>query len=107
MTYFVCLSWAIEEHQVTTSLDTIIDGIGRGTDARRSPKTRKELRARIWNWMLIFDSMAVIGMRPGIWKEPQERDDDKAREKIDPNKLMSRDPLLKIIGYPRHPTRHF
>jgi len=46
--------------------------------------------------MLLFDSLAVIGARPGTWREP--RDGDKKREKIDPNQLYSRDALLKIIG---------
>ena len=98
VTYFVCLSWAIEEYQVTTSLDSIIEAIGRGTDARRTAKTREVLRTKVWRWMLLFDSLAVFGMRPGIWREPQGRDSDKAREKIDPDKLVSRDALLKIIG---------
>jgi hypothetical protein len=96
VTYFVCLSWAIEEYQVTTSLDNIIEAIGRGKDARRSTKARKEWRALVWRWMLLFDSLAVIGARPGTWREP--RNGDSKREKIDPSKLHSKDALLKIIG---------
>ncbi len=96
VTYFVCLSWAVEEYQVTASLDAIIEAIGRGTDARRSTKARQALRAKVWRWMLLFDSLAVIGARPGTWREPRDR--DKKRAKIDPDKLYSRDALLKIIG---------
>jgi hypothetical protein len=96
VTYFVCLSWAIEEYQVTTSIDNIIEAIGRGKDARRSSKIRKQWRAKVWRWMLLFDSLAVIGARRGTWREP--RDGDKKREKIDPAKLQSQDALLKIIG---------
>lgn len=94
-TYFVCLSWAIGNHQVSTSLDSIIEAIGRGTDARRKGQ-RAIWREKIWRWMLIFDSLSVIGARPGTWREP--RDGDKKREKMDPDKLYSRDALLKIIG---------
>jgi hypothetical protein len=96
VTYFVCLSWAVEDFQVTTTLDLIIEAIGRGTDARRSAKVRQSLRAKVWRWMLLFDSLAVIGARRGTWREP--RDGDKKREKVDPDKLYSRDALLKIIG---------
>lgn len=96
VTYFVCLSWAIKDDRVATSLDSIIEAIGRGTDARRSTKNRQELRAKVWRWMLLFDSLAVIGARPGTWREP--RDGDKKRERTDPAKLYSRDALLKIIG---------
>jgi hypothetical protein len=96
VTYFVCLSWAVEEYQVTASLDSIIEAIGRGTDARRSTKARQALRAKVWRWMLLFDSLAVIGARRGTWREP--RDGDKKRAKMDADKLYSRDALLKIIG---------
>lgn len=96
VTYFVCLSWAIEKYQVTTSLDSIIESIGRGTDARRSTKERAKWRAKVWRWMLLFHSLAVIGARPGTWREP--RDGDKPRKKIDPGKLYSRDAMLQIIG---------
>lgn len=94
--YEICLSWAIQEYQVTTSLDSIIDAIGWSTDARRSSEKRQELRAKVWRWMLLFDSLAVIGVRKGTWREP--RDGDKKRDKVDPDKLYSRDALLKIIG---------
>jgi hypothetical protein len=96
VTYFVCLSWAIEEFQVTTSIDSIIEAIGRGTDARRSTAIREKWRCKVWRWMLLFDSLAVIGARPGTWREP--RDGDKKREKMDIGKLYSQDALLKIIG---------
>jgi hypothetical protein len=94
--YFVCLSWAIEKYQVRTSLDNIIEAIGRGKDARRSTQARKMWRSKVWRWMLLFDSLTVIGARLGVWREPKSGDGK--REKIDPSKLQSKDALLKIIG---------
>jgi hypothetical protein len=96
VTYFVCLSWAIEEYQVSTSIDSLIEAIGRGTDARRSTKARAVWRAKVWRWLCVFDSLAVIGARPGVWKELP--DGNGKRALIDADKLYSRDALLKIIG---------
>ena len=97
VTFFVCLSWTIEEFQVTTSIDAIITAIGRGEDARRSSKERAKWRAKVWRWLALFDSLAVVGARPGIWREPRDGDDKRA--KIEATELESHDALLKVMGY--------
>jgi hypothetical protein len=96
ITFFVCLSGVLENPELDTTLDDIIAAIGCDSDARRSTKAREEWRAKVWRWLLLFDSLAVIGARPGIWKEPANGENK--RERIDPQKLYSKDALIKIIG---------
>jgi hypothetical protein len=96
MTFRLCLGWAAQEGQVETSIDCIIEAIGRGADARRSRGEREKWRLKVWHWLLLFHSLYVDGMRPGIYREPGSG--GKNGEKIPPSKLRSKDALIKIIG---------
>jgi hypothetical protein len=78
------------------SLDSIIKLIGRETDARRSSETRQKWRAKVWRSLVLFDSMAVCGTRPGVWREPGGKGEK--RVKMDAQTLYSRDPLIRIVG---------
>ena len=80
----------------TASLDELIKAIGRDGEARRSAAKRAEWRAKVWRALLLFDSLAVIGQRPGTWREPGSPGDKRAR--MPEEKLISRDPLFRIIG---------
>lgn len=82
--------------RVTVTVDDLIEGIGRGADARRSKAARQQWREKVWRWLLLFDSLAVIGARPGVWREP--RDGESKRKRMDAEQLHSKDALLKIIG---------
>ena len=60
-----------EEGRTTWSLDDIIKMIGRDGDARKSGEARQEWRRKIWEWLLMFESMIIDGNeRDGYWKEP-------------------------------------
>lgn len=96
VTFHVCLSGALEKPELDTSIDGIIAAIGRDADARRSKENRALWRGKVWRWLCLFDSLAVFGARPGVWKEPRDAENKRAR--IEPQKLYSQDALLKIIG---------
>lgn len=98
VTFNVALAGILHDPKArwTVSLDDIIKLIGRDTDARRSTKARQEWRHKVWRWLVIFDSWAVIGARPGRWKEPAPRGEKRAL--MPTEKLISRDPLLRIVG---------
>lgn len=96
-TFLVCLAGVLETGELDVSIDAIITAINRDTDARRSKATRELWRRKVWRWLLMFDSMVVIGARSGIWKEP--RNGDNKRERIKADELHSTDALLKIIGH--------
>jgi len=96
VTFHICLSGVLENPELDTSLDGIIAAIGRENDARRSVQSRELWRAKVWRWLMLFDSLAVVGARPGVWKEP--RDGDNKRKRVDSQQLYSKDALLKIIG---------
>lgn len=98
VTFNVALAGILQDSKArwTVSIDDIIKMIGRDTDARRSTKARQEWRHRVWRWLVIFDSWAVIGARPGKWKEPAPRGEKRAL--MPTEKLISRDPLLRIVG---------
>ena len=85
-----------EKARFSASLDDIITLIGRDTDARRSGKEREKWRAKVWRSIVLFESLAVIGKRGGIWREPAAKGEK--RVKIDPQRLYTRDPLLVITG---------
>lgn len=78
------------------SLDSIIKLIGRDTDARRSSETRQKWRNKVWRSLVLFNSMAVCGTRPGVWREPGAKSEK--RVKMDAQTLYSRDPLIRIVG---------
>lgn len=97
--FYVCLSWALESPgmRVVTSLDALISAIGQDENARQGE--RETLRAKVWRDLLIFDSLEVIGARPGHWREPGASGEK--REKMGGDKLHSSDALLRILGH-RH-----
>lgn len=80
----------------SASLDDIITLIGRDTDARRSTQEREKWRAKVWRSIVIFDSLAVVGTRGGMWKEPGAK--GTKRGLMDAEALYSNSPLLLIAG---------
>jgi hypothetical protein len=98
VTFKVVLACILQSDKArwTGSLDDLIKLIGRNTEARRSEATRNKLRREIWRYLLIFDSFPVFGMRPGTWREPAPK--GHKGEKMPEQKLISRDPLLRIVG---------
>lgn len=73
----------------TTSLDDLIDALGWNKAARQSSEARGLLRERIYHWLMVFDGMKVIGMRPGHYRDPD------SRKQLE---LMSEDALIRIVG---------
>lgn len=88
----VGLGLALESTQVTVPIDTLISGIGW---TPRSTTERTRMRQTIWRWLLVFDSLTVIGKRPGQYRDP------KTKEIID---LRSVDALIRITGH-REPVQ--
>lgn len=82
----VCLHMAVENDRVTVETDELIRGVGWNP---RSTVERRELRRKVWTWMTCFANMAVIGARPGKWK------DELTKKTLD---LRSKDPLIAITG---------
>lgn len=80
----------------TASLDELIKAIGREGEAKRSAQSRAEWRQKVWRTLLLFDSLSVIGARNGTWREPGSAGETRAKMPAD--KLISRDPLFRIIG---------
>ena len=80
----------------TASIDEMIKAIGREGEAKRNAEKRAEWRHKVWRALLLFDSLAIIGARSGTWKEPQNQEGK--RVKMAEEKLISRDPLFRIIG---------
>ncbi len=78
-----------ESASVTMELDELINAIGWGKAARRSSDERNRLRLRVWHWLLIFDSLQVIGHRPGHYRDPG------TGRILD---LRSEDALLRVMG---------
>lgn len=74
---------------VTLSLDDLISSLGWDKAARRSGEERDRLRLKVWNWLLVFDSLRVIGQRPGYYRDP------KTKELLE---LRSDDALIRIMG---------
>jgi hypothetical protein len=82
----VGLGLALEAPQVTVSIDDLIAAIGWKP---RSTAERSTLRQTIWRWLLVFDSLEVIGKRPGVYRDRQ------TKQTID---LQSVDALIRITG---------
>ena len=79
--------------QVTVALDELILALGWDKAARRSSEDRNRLRLRIWQWLLVFDSLEVVGKRPGHYRDPG------TGRLLD---LQSHDALLRIVGQRIH-----
>lgn len=74
---------------VTLSLDDLISSLGWGKAAREGAAERDRLRLKVWNWLLIFDSLRVIGHRPGRYRDPG------TKQLLD---LRSDDALIRVMG---------
>lgn len=86
MTYLVCLSQAIEQYEVTLTLDDLIKAIGWQP---RSRPERERMRQQIWRWLVLFDGLQVVGCRPGRYRDPA------TKKVLD---LQSTDALIRIMG---------
>jgi hypothetical protein len=82
----VCIGSALEHTYVTASVDDLIAAIGWQP---RSRVERAGMRFRLWRWLALFDSMQVIGRRPGRYRDPD------THEMVD---LTSVDALIRLIG---------
>lgn len=85
--FSVCLSLVIERGTFNVSLDEPGKLLG------WQPKLAEERdqdRLRLWAWLLLFDSLRVIGLRKGIYPDPDDK--KKIRD------LSSDDDLLHISG---------
>jgi hypothetical protein len=82
----VVVGLALETHEVTTTLDDLMRAIGWQP---RSSAERVQKRQRLWRWLLVYDSLAVIGQRPGVYRDPA------TRKKLE---LGSVDALIRITG---------
>jgi len=78
-----------ESSYVTLSLDDLIASLGWDKAARRGSEERDRLRLKVWNWLLIFDSLRVIGHRPGRYRDPG------TKQLLD---LRSDDALIRVMG---------
>lgn len=81
-----CLRLAATNDRVTIEIDELIKALGA---TPRSVAQRAELRNQIWRWMTCFANMAIIGVRPGKFR------DNLTRKELE---LTSRDPLIAITG---------
>lgn len=82
----ITTAWALEDDRVTVTLDDLIKLIG--WTPRRTAE-RAEQRRKVWRWLNIFNAMAVIGKRPGTYK------DKLTKRQID---LVSHDPFIVFTG---------
>lgn len=82
----VCLHMAVENDRVTVEMDELIKGVGWNP---RSTVERREMRRKVWTWLTCFANMAVIGVRPGTYK------DSLTKKTLE---LRSKDPLIAITG---------
>ncbi len=85
-----------EKARFSVPLDGLIKLIGRDSDARRSTAAREQWRRKVWRSIVLFDSLAVYGTRPGKWREPGTKGEK--RDKMSEQTLYSCDPLIRIVG---------
>lgn len=90
----VAVGLALQHNQVQVSVDELGKYIGLDP---RSRAERLELRQRVWRWLMLLDSLPVIGKRPGRYKDPRTK-----REL----ELTSVDAFIRIMGkrLPTQPT---
>jgi len=82
----VGLGLALETAQVTIALDELVRAVGW---TPRSTAERASMRQTVWRWLLVFDSMTVVGKRPGYYKDPRTGTQ---------LELTSVDALIRITG---------
>jgi hypothetical protein len=85
MLFGVSLALCIDRNTFTATLDELAAAI---SWQPKSVAERQENRLKIWTWLLLFDSLRVIGLRKGSYK-----DGDGARRD-----LTSDDDLMHIAG---------
>jgi hypothetical protein len=89
----ICVQLAAESPRVTMSLDELLALLGWKP---RTTAEREQMRAKVWQWMVLCEALLVIGARGGRWP------DRLTKEVLD---LTSRDPLIRIVGQ-RLPPQH-
>lgn len=82
----IALDMTIKNERASLTLDDMMSAIGWKP---RSTAERAQKRQLLWRWILLFDSMLVIGRRPGTYKDPM------TKQTLD---LQSYDPLIRIVG---------
>jgi len=82
----IALDMTIKNERASLTLDDMMSAIGWRP---RSTAERAQKRQLLWRWLLLFDSMLVIGQRPGTYKDPM------TKQTLD---LQSYDPLIRIVG---------
>lgn len=88
----VVLGTVLQQPKVTCSIDALITAIG--WQPRRYTE-REQMRAKIWRWLLLFDSMRIHGKRPGkYW-------DKIAKKELD---LTSQDAFIRVTGLRKEKT---
>ena len=85
--FSVCLSLVIERGNFSASLDELGRLLGWEP---KSAKERDQNRLKLWLWLLLFDSLRVVGLRRGVYKDPNDK--KKTRS------MNSDDDLLHISG---------
>lgn len=76
-----------ERGRVAAGIDDLIGAIGWKP---RTTEQRKEMRRRVWRWLLMFDATWVIGLRGGQkWK------DRMTGEEL---RLATNSPLIRVVG---------
>lgn len=83
---YVAVGIVLQQGRVTITLDELARYMGL---VPRSSAERKTIRREIYRWLVLLSSMAVIGQRPGRYRDPH------TREELE---LISRDPLVLIAG---------
>ena len=82
----VAVGLALQHNQVCVGVDELGRYIGLDP---RSREERLELRQRVWRWLMLLDSLPVIGKRPGRYRDPR------TKREIE---LTSVDAFIRITG---------
>lgn len=85
----IIVSYVIQEGTFTVKIDDLIKMIGWDMTARLNKEKRNQCRRQVWQWLLMFTDLYIIGARPGIYRDPD------TKEKED---LTSNDPFIMIAG---------
>jgi hypothetical protein len=82
----VAVGLALRDRQAEVSLDDLSRMIGL---IPRSSVERLEMRRKVWRWLMLLDSLPVIGKRAGRYKDPR------TKQQIE---LTSIDAFIRITG---------